>query len=422
MPVKIGLEIHQQLDTAHKLFCACPIVREESFSLSAKRRLRAVAGEMGNVDPAAFYEVAKGREFTYRFNPRSSCLIELDEFPPNEINEDALRMTLQACKLLGAVPVDEVHVMRKTVADGSAVSGFQRTALVALGGSIKLKNKALHIQTVCLEEDSAPSSGVNEYRLDRMGIPLIEIATEPGITSPGEAREAAEAIGTLLRSLRVRRGIGSIRQDINVSVPGGTRVEIKGFQELERIPDAVGNEIARQESLLQIKEKLAARKASAGGTKDVTSTFVVSESKFIRNALNGGGKVIAGVLRNFASLLKEQCGDRTFGKELSGYAAAYGYGIMHSDEDMAKYGLAQEFSKLRSVLDASQNDIIFIVAGREPEKAAQAVLERASLALQCVPKETRVADGIGSRPTRPPPRPRKRDSQKHLPFFFFPPV
>ncbi|MBI4014732.1 MAG: Glu-tRNA(Gln) amidotransferase subunit GatE [Candidatus Aenigmarchaeota archaeon] len=416
MPVKIGLEIHQQLDTAHKLFCACPILKEESFPLSAKRRMRAVAGEMGNVDPAAFYEAAKGREFTYRFNPRTSCLVELDESPPNVINEEALRITLQACKLLHAEPVDEVHVMRKTVADGSAVSGFQRTALVALGGSIKLKSKMLRIQTVCLEEDSAPSSGVNEYRLDRLGVPLIEIATEPDIASPGEAREAAEAIGTLLRSLRVRRGIGSIRQDINVSVPGGTRVEIKGFQELERIPDAVSNEIARQESLLGIKEKLAARKASAGGTKDVTSTFAASESEFIRNALNEGGKVIAGILRGFASLLREQCGDRTFGKELSGYAAAYGYGIMHSDEDVAKYGLTREFSKLKEIMGASQNDLIFIVAGRAPEKAAHAVLERASLALQGVPKETRVADGVGSRYTRPLPGSERMYPETDVPF------
>lgn len=414
MPVKIGLEIHQQLATEHKLFCSCPILKEDSFPLSAKRRMRAVAGEMGKVDPAAFYEVAKGREFTYRFNPRTSCLVELDEEPPHNINSEALRITLQACKLLGSSPVDEVHVMRKTVADGSAVSGFQRTALVALGGAIKLKNKPLRVQTVCLEEDSAPPSGANEYRLDRLGVPLIEIATEPDIETPDEAREAAGAIGTLLRSLAVRRGIGSIRQDINVSVPGGTRVEIKGFQELERIPDAVSNEVARQESLLALKEKLTARKASAGGTADVTPVFAKTESKFIRNVLQEGGKVIAGVLHNFASLLKEQCGDRTFGKELSGYAAAYGYGIMHSDEDVAL--VAGEFAKLRSVMNASQDDLVFIIAGRAPEKAATSVIERASLALAGVPKETRVADGIGSRYTRPLPGSERMYPETDVPF------
>ncbi|HLD83301.1 MAG TPA: Glu-tRNA(Gln) amidotransferase subunit GatE [archaeon] len=403
---KVGLEVHQQLNTTRKLYCFCPVAKSDSFPRSITRRIRAVPGEGGKIDPAALYEMTKGREFVYSFNDETTCLVELDEEPPSGINDEALRIALQACKLLSSSAVEEAHVMRKTVADGSAVSGFQRTALIGMGGKVKTSFGNVGIQTVCLEEDSSVDmhTGRPEYRLDRLGVPLVEIATEPEMHSPEEAMEAASVIGTLLRSLNVRRGIGSIRQDINVSIEGGERIEIKGFQELDRIAEAVKNEVSRQSSLLEIRGELRKRGAmeASGKATDVTHIFRNTES-FVKKTLAGGGRVLASVLPGFAGIMKKECGDKTLGKELSCYAAAYGYGITHSDEDLEKYKLGKEFAELKKLLNAGERDVIFIVAGKSPEKALAAVAERARHCLVGIPKETRAADGAGSRYTRPLP-------------------
>src|SRR3989338_5038102 len=403
--INVGLEVHQQLNASNKLFCLCPIAKTENFPFSANRRIRAVAGEGGKIDPAALYEMARGREFIYRFDNTTNCLIELDEEPPKQINDDALYITLQACRLLSSSPVNEVHIMRKTVADGSAVSGFQRTALIGIGGHIKTSFGGVGIQTVCLEEDSSVDmhTGRPEYRLDRLGVPLIEIATEPAMHSPEQAMEAAEAIGTLLRSLNVRRGIGSIRQDINVSIEGGERIEIKGFQELDKIAEAVKNEVSRQVALLEIRDELRKRgvKGLQGKIVDVTHVLRDTES-FVKKSLTDG-RVLASALPGFAGIMKKELGDKTLGKELSGYAAAYGYGITHSDEDLEKYKLGREFAEMRKLLNAGERDVVFIVAGKTPEKAVAAVIERARHCLIGIPKETRVAEGAGSKYTRPLP-------------------
>lgn len=405
--LKVGLEIHQQLASQHKLFCKCPIIKSEEFTIEVKRKLRPVAGELGEYDPAALYEFLRGRVFTYKANQESSCLVELDDDPPREINEEALKTVLQICKLLNCEILDEVYVMRKTVIDGSSVSGFQRTALVGMNGSIDTSFGSVGIASVCIEEDSAPAiakeAGAVEYRLDRSGVPLVEIATAADMHSPQEAKEAAERIGLLLRSVNVVRGIGSIRQDINVSIEGGERIEIKGFQELERIPAVIENEVKRQLALLQIKDELHKRGTLAfKEPRDVTQIFAGTKNNFLKKIIGENGKVFSLLLPKFSGLLKAQCGDRTFGKELDSYAHAYGYGIIHSDEDLNKYELAGEFVQLRK--DAEERDVIVITAGKEPAKAANAVLSRARQCLLGVPKETRVAaDGLGSKYTRPLP-------------------
>ncbi len=407
--LKVGLEIHQQLNTKHKLFCSCPVKKSETFPLEVRRKLRAVAGEMGEYDPAALYEFLRGRSFVYKANPESSCLVELDESPPLEINSEALMTTLQACRLLKCRLVDEVHVMRKTVIDGSSVSGFQRTSVIGYNGYIETSAGKIPVSTVCLEEDSAPAlskeKGVVEYRLDRLGTPLVEIATSSDIHSPQQAREAAENIGLLLRSLSVMRGIGSIRQDVNISISGGARVEIKGFQELEKIPMLVETEVGRQSSLLEIRDELQRRGLKELGTKpgDVTHVFRNTKCNFVKKEIDRKGKVFALVLPAFAGLLKKQCGYCSFGKELSGYAGAYGYGIMHSDEELEKYQLSEEFVALRKELGAKESDAVLIIAGESPENAANAVLRRAAQCLDGVPEETRVADNEGSKYTRPLP-------------------
>ncbi len=413
--LRIGLEIHQQLASQHKLFCRCPIQKKttegrqaassEEFPIENRRRLRAVVGELGEYDPAALYEFLRGRLFNYKSNSESSCLVELDDDPPREINTEALNTVLQICKLIDCEILDEIYVMRKTVIDGSSVSGFQRTALVGLNGSIDTPSGSIKISTVCIEEDSAPAlarEGIVAYRLDRSGVPLVEIATSADIHSPAEAKEVAESIGLLLRSVSVVRGIGSIRQDINVSIEGGERIEIKGFQELERIPEIIENEVNRQLSLLQIKNELHKRGAvSFKQPKDATHIFRNTKNNFLRKIVTDNGRVLALILPKFSGLLKLQCGDRTFGKELDAYAKAYGYGIIHSDEDLDKYGLANEFAELGKECD--ERDAILIIAGKNPEKAMNAILDRAKHCLIGVPKETRVANGIGSKYTRPLP-------------------
>ncbi|MBI4162833.1 MAG: Glu-tRNA(Gln) amidotransferase subunit GatE [Candidatus Aenigmarchaeota archaeon] len=405
--VKIGLEIHQQLDSGTKLFCNCPIMRSQESPLEIRRMMRAIAGETGKVDTAAEYEQSKSKTYIYKYNTESSCLIELDEQPPIGPNSKALDTTLQTCKLLGCDIVDELHFMRKNIIDGSVVSAFQRTGMVGLNGNIKTSFGNVGIQTVMLEEDASTSMGKTEmsveYRLDRQGIPLIEIATDPSIQSPKHAQETAETIGLLLRSLPVVRGIGSIRQDINVSIAQGARVEIKGFQELEKIADAVENEIKRQVALVEIKKELEKRGFKQAKTeyKDVTEIFKDTKMSVLTKAIAAGGKIFAAKLPKFKGLLIKQLGDRTLGKELSTYADMYGYGIIHSEEERAD--LHYEFNALRKELKAGEEDDIFISAGKDPAAAMEIVLNRANYCSIGVPEETRNADGIGSKFMRPLP-------------------
>jgi len=405
--LRVGLEIHQQLNTKHKLFCNCPIKKSTEFPIEVKRRLRAVAGELGGFDPAALYEFLRGKSFVYRSDPESSCLIEVDEEPPKLINMDALKTVIQICKLLNCKIVDEVHVMRKTVIDGSSVSGFQRTTMIGYDGYLDTSFGKIKIQTICLEEDAAPAlkreGGVVEYRLDRLGIPLVEITTSADNKLPEQAREVAEKLGLILRSTNVQRGIGTIRQDVNISIEEGARIEIKGFQELGKIESLISNEVARQVALLEIKNEL--KKRGKGDIKTIEATHLFKETKcnFIRRIVEEKGRVIAVLLQNFAGLLKKQCSDRTFGKELSAYAEAYGYGIIHSDEELDKYQLGFEFDEMRKEFGSGERDLILISAGKNPEKAVKAIIERAEHCYIGVPEETRISDNSGSKYTRPLP-------------------
>src|SRR3989344_4463932 len=250
---KSGLEIHQQIDT-EKLFCKCPsILRSDEPDFIITRRLHAVAGESGEVDIAAQYQSSLKKEFVYRFYKDNNCLIELDEEPPHEINQEALKIALQISLLLNCKIIPITQIMRKTVIDGSNTSGFQRTALIAYGGFVETTFGKVGIDTICLEEDSARK--VREegnkvyYNLDRLGVPLIEIATAPDIKSPEQAKETALHIGEILRSCKVKRGIGTIRQDVNVSIRGENRVELKGVQDMKMFVKIIENEVLRQKKL-----------------------------------------------------------------------------------------------------------------------------------------------------------------------------
>jgi Glu-tRNA(Gln) amidotransferase subunit E-like FAD-binding protein len=250
--LKSGLEIHQQLDT-NKLFCNCSsLLRLDSPDFIVKRKLHVVAGETGEIDVAAAHEAAKEKEFTYE-GYKTTCLVELDEEPPHAINKEALQKAVQIALILNCKILPITQIMRKTVVDGSNTSGFQRTVLIARDGWIETGNGRVGIASICLEEDSAriidKEKGI--FRLDRLGIPLVEIATKAEIKTPEQAKEAALKIGTILRRIGVKRGLGTIRQDVNLSVRNGSRVEMKGFQDIKNIERAMEIEIVRQQELIK---------------------------------------------------------------------------------------------------------------------------------------------------------------------------
>ena len=247
---KSGLEIHQQLDSK-KLFCNCPShLRSDEPDYIITRKLHAVAGESGEIDEAAKYQALLDKDFIYQVHKDNVCLIDLDEEPPHEINEDALKIALHIALLLNCTIQTLTQIMRKTVIDGSNTSGFQRTVMVARDGYVETSQGRVGIAGIFLEEDSAriigKEKGRDIYRLDRLGIPLVEIATKTDIKNAEHAKETALAIGNILRSCKVKRGIGTIRQDINISIKGHPRVEIKGFQEPKIMIKTVENEIERQ--------------------------------------------------------------------------------------------------------------------------------------------------------------------------------
>jgi Glu-tRNA(Gln) amidotransferase subunit E-like FAD-binding protein len=246
---KAGLEVHQQLDTK-KLFCNCPsLLRQDEPDFVVRRKLHAVAGESGEVDVAAKREAERNKDFAYE-GYNTTCLVELDEMPPYEMNKEALKIALQIAILLNAKILPITQIMRKTVIDGSNTSGFQRSVLIGHSGWIITKSGRVNIEGIFLEEDAARiierKKDFSVFRLDRLGIPLIEISTSPDMKNAEHVKEVALHIGQILRSCKVKRGIGTIRQDINFSLKGGNRVEIKGFQEPSMMIKTIETEIHRQ--------------------------------------------------------------------------------------------------------------------------------------------------------------------------------
>ncbi len=262
--LKCGLEVHQQLDT-EKLFCRCPSkLREEKPDIVFTRKMNLAASELGEYDAAALEAYKRGTEYVYQGYSDSNCLIEADEEPPMNPNPESLEVILEIALLCNSKPVDESIAMRKTVLDGSVTSGFQRTMLIASGGMIDIGSKKIGIQTIILEEDACRKIDDKEnqiiYCLDRLGIPLIELSTNPEIFTPEEAKLTALKIGEAMRLTgKVKRGLGTIRQDVNISIAQGARVEIKGVQELGLIDEYVRREVQRQFKLLEIRDELKKR-------------------------------------------------------------------------------------------------------------------------------------------------------------------
>ncbi|WP_456327714.1 Glu-tRNA(Gln) amidotransferase subunit GatE [Archaeoglobus sp.] len=405
--LKVGIEIHQQLNTKHKLFCKCPtILRDvDDSNFEFFRYLRLKRSEIGEEDRAAKEEVLRSKKFVYK-SYDTTCLVEADEEPPRELNMEALQIAITIAKMLNMEFVDEVHVMRKIVIDGSNTTGFQRTALIAFDGYIEVDGRKIGIATLCLEEEACKKvedkGDVVVYSLDRLGIPLVEIGTKPEIDSPELAKKVAKKLGMILRSTgKVKRGLGTIRQDVNISIANGARVEIKGVQELDILDKVVEYEVLRQLNLLKIRDELKRRNANVvREIYDVTDIFANTKCKVIARALKRNGKVLAVLLKGFGGLVgREIQPNRRLGTEFADIAKTFGLGgIFHTDE-LPNYGISEdEVKKLRERLNAEDEDAIIFTCG-EPlrvRRALQRIIERAEYCLIGVPEETRKANEDGT--------------------------
>lgn len=396
--VKVGLEIHIQL-SGSKLFCACPTESAEEAGMTFGRKLTATTGESGRFDPAAVYEKSRARRFMYRVSD-NTCLLEADEEPPHGANREALKKALSVSMALNCRIVDEVSYMRKIVIDGSNTSGFQRTAIVGFNGYVDTSRGRVGISSLCLEEDSArkvsEENGTVLYSLDRLGVPLMEIATDPDIVDEEHAVETAELIGRkVLLAGWARKAPDAIRQDVNFSMGYG-RVEIKGVPKLSTIRECLSYEKLRQEWIGEIAEKISGNDWSRIRFRDVTDLFKGTGSKKIARSISEGRKVYGTILPGLAGYLKS---DRfRMGRELADVAKLFGSGgIMHSDE-LPGYGVEKEVPALKQALGPGDGDGFAIIVSTDSvigliETAMKERLEKlAGLELS----ETRVVSEDGS--------------------------
>ena len=408
LDLKVGFEIHQQLATRSKLFCNCSCEEAQKYDRSFVRKLRPTRSELGAFDPAAMFEFSKMRIVEYHTAFGSSCLVEADEEPPHDVSKEALETSLIFSLALHSKVMDEIHVMRKLVIDGSNTTGFQRTMLVASGGHLVVAGKKIGVQSICLEEDAAKliddDKAVRKFGLDRLGVPLVEIALEPVMGKPDEIMQVALTLGRLFRaSKRVARGLGSIRQDVNISVQNGAVVEVKGVQQLDQLVRVIEHETQRQNGLIVIAEKLKERKVDVSkvGDKieDITDILSKAKSKIVKKVLDGGGLFRAIRVPGFAGMIGfEPYPGIRIGKELGKLVRFYELdGVFHSDE-LPNYGITEgEVAAVRSRLLVDDKDAFVIVGGPKDmaKFASDAIIRRLQTALTGVPAETRAATQDG---------------------------
>jgi len=407
--VKVGLEIHQQLETNKKLFCNCKSIESEDYSIKFQRKLRASKSELGEFDPAALFESTKSKTIMYYANEESSCLVEQDEEPPHELDKDARKIGLVIAAALKSKIFSEIYPMRKTVIDGSNTTGFQRTMLISQGGFYDVEDKRIGIQSICLEEDAAKNLGdegtTRKFGLERLGVPLVEIATEPFEVDLSEIKKIALSLGRILRSTKkVKRGLGSIRQDVNVSIKdgGGVVIEVKGVQQLDQLEKVVEYEAKRQHGLLKISKKIQETnwKHDKDDKKDITEMFSKCQSKIIQNAIKKNQKIMAISFKNlngiFGYLPYE--GIR-LGKEIAELVRFFGIGgVFHSDE-LPNYGIeTSDIKELRNMLKITEDDAFLILAASEEKIHTvidQIIVRIEHIKNQGIPIDTRLATPTG---------------------------
>ncbi len=407
--VKVGLEIHQQLATNKKLFCNCTPTESDDYSIKFQRKLRASKSELGEFDPAALFESTKSKTIMYYANEESSCLVEQDEEPPHELDKDAKRIALIISASLKSNIFSEIYPMRKTVIDGSNTTGFQRTMLISQGGFYNVGKKKIGIQSICLEEDAAKILGeegnIRKFGLERLGVPLVEIATEPFEVDLSEIKKIALSLGRILRSTKkVKRGLGSIRQDVNVSIKDGKGVviEVKGVQQLDQLEKIVEYEAKRQHGLLKISKKIKENNWSWDNQdkKDITELFTKCKSKIVQNAIQKNQKIIAVSFKNMAGIFGYSPYDGIrLGKEVAELVRFFGIGgVFHSDE-LPNYGIEEsDLIELKSFLQINENDAFLILAS--PEEKIHTVIDQIILRIEHIknygiPIDTRLATQSG---------------------------
>jgi len=407
--VKVGLEIHQQLATNKKLFCNCIPIESEEYSIKFQRKLRASKSELGEFDPAALFESTKSKTIMYYANSESSCLVEQDEEPPHEMDKDARKIALVISSALKSSIFDEIYPMRKTVIDGSNTTGFQRTMLISQGGFFNAGDTKIGIQSICLEEDAAKNIGeeglIRKFGLERLGVPLVEIATEPFEVELTEIKKIALSLGRILRSTKkVKRGLGSIRQDVNVSIKdgGGVVIEVKGVQQLDQLEKVVEYEAKRQHGLLKISKKIQEKnwKFTNEDKKEITELFSKCKSKIIQNAIEKNQKIICVSFRNLAGMFGHSpyVGIR-LGREVAELVRFFGIGgVFHSDE-LPNYGIDEsDLEELKKFAEINENDAFLILAA--PEEKIHTVVEQIILRIEYIkdhgiPIDTRLATQSG---------------------------
>ncbi len=406
--LKIGLEIHQQLATNKKLFCNCTPAESDEYLIKFQRRLRASKSELGEFDPAALFEKSKSKTIMYYANPQSSCLVEYDEEPPHELDEEAKKISLVIASALKSNIFSEIYPMRKTVVDGSNTTGFQRTMLVSQGGSYEVDGEKIGIQSICLEEDAAKILGdegsVRRYGLERLGVPLVEIATEPFEASPKQIKKIALSLGRILRSTKkVRRGLGSIRQDVNVSIREGRGVviEVKGVQQLDQLEKIVEYEAKRQYGLLQISKELQDRKFGDHNKRiDATDMVRTWNSQTVRKSVEKNHRIDLIIFRNLSGIFgKEWMPGIRLGKDIAELVKFFGLGgIFHSDE-LPAFGIKQnDVDDLREKYDISDGDAFLLLAA--PSEKADMVIDQILSRMRQIrdggiPIDTRLATQAG---------------------------
>lgn len=405
---KSGLEIHQQLLTEKKLFCRCPAGiygKEGEHDAEVLRHMRPTLSELGEYDGTALMEFRTRKQILYLLNQESVCTYEMDDTPPFLINQKALDIAIEIALMLNCNLVGELHVMRKQYLDGSIPTGFQRTAIVGTDGYINLRGRRLTILQLALEEDScrelADEGHTITFMTDRLSMPLVEVVTGPELQTPSEVAEACELIGRMLRSTgKVRRGAGATRQDVNVSIKGGTRIEIKGVPSIRLIPRLVREEALRQKALLEIRDKLWQKDLepkNSARTDLVDHILTNTQSTVIRNALQHGHRVGAIRLRNMGNILSSKTvGGRTLADEVSGRVRVVAcldeppY-LIHRGTHGQNALTNREWRSIRKRLRAKAEDTVAIVWG--PEEDVRIALEEIELRLLeaslGIPPETR---------------------------------
>lgn len=404
---KSGLEIHQQLNTKKKLFCRCPagiFHDHEDYDGEIIRHMRPTLSEMGEYDGTALMEFRTKKEIIYRLNNQTACTYEIDDTPPFKINKEALDLAIEISIFSNLNIVGEVHITRKQYLDGSIPTGFQRTAIIGVEGEIQLSNKKVRLIQLSLEEDSCREiSDIGHtriYKTDRLGMPLIETVTYPDMFTPYELREAAEHIRFLNRSTgKVRTGIGSGREDVNVSCDGGTRVEIKGVAHNKWIPILSHNEAFRQFALLAIKNELLKRNCNSENWKieSTALSYVKLGSNYppIIDAKKKKDKIYAVNLPGFAGLLSHftqpgQCFANEISDRLKVIACIEKPNMTHSEAfDLEESGI--DYKAIKALLKAKPTDAQLIFWGPKADikTALETIEERCQMAIEGVPNETR---------------------------------